>query len=106
VKVLGTFLKIFKVKKPVIVAQEWFFHRDIATVHTAAIVKDWFAAHIIQGLKHHSYLLDLAPMDFFLFRKVKDELADLSLNAETIKQAWEGVTRTIAAEDFATAFSS
>ena len=106
VKVLGLFWRNLKLKRPVMVEQEWFFHWDNAPVHTAAIVQDWFTAHGVQRLEHPPYSPDLAPADFFLFRKVKEGLAGTSLNADTIKQAWEGVTRTIAAEDFAAAFSS
>jgi DNA polymerase III sliding clamp (beta) subunit (PCNA family) len=56
----------------------------------------------IQLLPHHSYLPDLAPADFFLFRKVK-ELTGLHLTQESLKSAWEGVTHAIAKDEFATA---
>jgi hypothetical protein len=46
----------------------------------------------------------LAPADFFLFPKVKRELAGLTLTKETFKKEWEGVTKTLRAADFATAF--
>jgi hypothetical protein len=39
-----------------------------------------------------------------LFRRVKEELAGVRLTPETIKTAWEGVVRGIAAEEFAVAF--
>jgi hypothetical protein len=35
---------------------------------------------------------------------VKEELAGRSLDEGTLKKTWEGVTRNIAAEEFATAF--
>jgi hypothetical protein len=41
-----------------------------------------------------------------LFRKVKEGLGGQSLDQDTIKNAWEGVTRNISAVDFATAFRS
>jgi hypothetical protein len=46
----------------------------------------------------------LAPADFSLFQKVKEELAGLHLTQESLKSAWEGVTRTIGEDEFATAF--
>ncbi len=55
--------------------REWFFHWDNAPVHTAGDVQDWFAANSIQLLSHPPYSPDLAPADFFLFRRVKEELA-------------------------------
>jgi hypothetical protein len=35
---------------------------------------------------------------------VKEELAGWSLDEGTLKKTWEGVTRNIATEEFATAF--
>jgi hypothetical protein len=49
-------------------------------------------------------LPDLAPADFFLIRRVKTELAGLSLKMETFQKSWEGIVRTIPKEDFAAAF--
>jgi len=104
VEVLGTFLKHFKKKRPVMATQEWFFHWDNAPVHTTAVVQDWFTAHAIQLLDHPPYSPDLAPADFFLFKKVKEELAGLTLTQQSLKKTWEGVTRGITAEEFAAAF--
>jgi hypothetical protein len=41
-----------------------------------------------------------------LFRRVKEELAGLTLSQETIKKAWEGVIKNIVKEHFAAAFRS
>ena len=87
-------------------------HQDLGLVKKSArwvpkLLSDaqtWFAANNVQRLEHPPYSPDLAPADFFLFRKVKEELAGLSLTADSLKQTWEGVIRGIAAEDFATAF--
>ncbi len=73
------FRKIFKKKRPIMVVGERFLHWDNALVHTAAIVTDWLAARHVQMLQHPPYLPDLAPADFFLFPKVKKELAGLIL---------------------------
>jgi hypothetical protein len=50
------------------------------------------------------YSLDLAPTDFFLFPKVKKELAGLLLTREAFKKEWEGVVRTLMVADFAEVF--
>jgi hypothetical protein len=50
------------------------------------------------------YSPDLAPADFFLFRRVKEELAGIRLTPESLKKSWEGVLRTIGADEFAAAF--
>ncbi len=60
------------------------------------------AAKGIQVLEHPPYSLDLAPADFFLFRRVKEALAGIMSDQESLKNAWEGVTRDIT--DYATAF--
>jgi hypothetical protein len=49
-------------------------------------------------------LPNLAPANFFLFQKAKEQLAGLHLTQESRKSMCEGVTQTIAEEEFATAF--
>jgi hypothetical protein len=88
-----------RLKRPELLSQRWFFHWDNVPVHTAAVVSNWFDAHGVQRYEHLPYLPDLAPADF-LFRKVKEGLGGQSLNQDTIKNAWEGVTRTISGAAF------
>ncbi len=76
---------------------EWFFHWDNAPFHTAG-------ANSIQLLQHPHYSPDLALANFFLFRRVKEELAGIRLTPETIKTSCEGVIRGIAMEEFVAAF--
>jgi histone-lysine N-methyltransferase SETMAR len=87
-------------------ARPHLYHWDNAPVHTAAMVSNWFDAHSVQRLEHPPYSPDLALADFFLFRKVKEELGGQSLDQETIKNAWEGVTRSLSVVNFAAAFRS
>jgi hypothetical protein len=49
-------------------------------------------------------LPDIAPEGFFLFPKVKTELADFLLSQDSFKMRWVGVMRNIAEEESATAF--
>jgi hypothetical protein len=42
--------------------------------------------------------------DIFQFRKVKEVLAGLHLTQESLKNAWQGVMRTITKDEFAIAF--
>ena len=79
-------------------------HWDNALVHITAVIKDWFAANALQLLEHPPYSPDLAPANFFLFRRVEEDLAGISLNQHSLKNTWEGVTRSITAKEFATAF--
>jgi hypothetical protein len=66
-------------------------------------VKKLFADHSIQPLLHPP-IRQIWLRDFFLFRRVKEELASLSLDEHSLKKTWEGVVRTITADEFATAF--
>ncbi len=68
------------------------------------ISKEQVAA--LQHLKYPSHWPDLAPADFSPFRKVKEGLAGLSFNGDSLKKAWEGVNRIIALEQLATTFIS
>jgi hypothetical protein len=67
-------------------------------------VQAWIAANNVQVLKHPPYSPDLAPADYFLFRRVKEELAGIQLTPETLKKTWYGVTRSIGIDKFAAAF--
>ncbi len=97
-------MKIFKKKRPMMAAGDWFLHWDNAPIQTTVIVTDWLAARCIQLLKHLPSSPDLAPTDFFLLPKVKKELADLTLTRETFKKECEGAVRTLTAVDFAQVF--
>jgi hypothetical protein len=90
VDALGKFLKVFKQKRPEMAAGDWWFHWDNVP---------WWPG----SFEHLPYSPDLAPADFFLFPKVKKELAGLTLTKETFKKEWEGATITLKAADFAMA---
>ena len=104
VKALASFMKNFKQKRPYMAARDWWFHWDNAHMHTAASVKNWLAARGIQMLEQPPNSPDLAPADFFLFPKLKKELGGHHMSKDDFKTIWEGVSRTVAAEDFAAAF--
>jgi hypothetical protein len=52
-------------------SQQWFFEWDNARVHTAAVVSSWLDAHSVQRLEHAPYTPNMAPADYFLFKKAK-----------------------------------
>jgi hypothetical protein len=68
--------------------------------------QSWFIAHGIQRLEHPPYSPYLVPADFFLFKKIKEGLADQSLEQDSINNTWEGVTRSLTTVDFTAAFRS
>ena len=105
VTALGRFWKHMQHKRPEMAKEGFVFHWDNAPVHTAAIVKDFLAKKKIEMLDHAPYSPDLAPADFFLFPKLKAELAGDFLDADSFKTKWEGVVRTLKEDDFTKAFS-
>jgi histone-lysine N-methyltransferase SETMAR len=100
---LTRFLKVFRQKRLIMAVQEWWLHWDNAPVHTAATVVDFLAAKGVKTVPYPPYLPYLAPADFFLFPKVKVELAGQMLTQENFKNTWEGSVSSIAKEDFAAA---
>jgi hypothetical protein len=50
------------------------------------------------------YPLDMIKTGYFLLPRVKAELAAISVMQESLQKTWDGVARTIAKEDFTTAF--
>jgi hypothetical protein len=63
----------------------------------------WMTANKIQLLQHPPYLLDLAPEAYFYFWGVKEVLAGALLTLESFMKIWEGVSRNIDIDQFATA---
>ena len=59
----------------------------------------------IQLLDNPPNSSDLAPADFFLFPKLKRELAGITMMQEDFKNKLEGVLRTLSKDDFARAFT-
>ena len=52
----------------------WILHHDNAPAHIALSVREFLATKQITVLEHPAYSPDLAPIDFFLFPKVKEIL--------------------------------
>ena len=59
-------------KRPELFANNsWILHHDNAPAHTALSVREFLATKQISVLEHPAYSQDLAPIDFFLFPKIK-----------------------------------
>jgi histone-lysine N-methyltransferase SETMAR len=88
--VLGKFMVHLRKKRPEMTKGNWFFHWDNTPVPTATIVKTGWTPRRSSYFPTPPNSPELAPADFFLFRKVKEELAGLHLTQESLKIAWEG----------------
>jgi [histone H3]-lysine36 N-dimethyltransferase SETMAR len=75
-----------------------------SSAHRRRCASWWLIKHNIQVLPHPPYSPDLAPADFFLFPKVKEHLADITLTQDTIRSTWERAISTITAEELAAAY--
>ena len=58
----------------------------------------------IKLFSHPPYSPDLTLVDYFLFPKLNNELAGITMTQEKFKKEWEGVLRRISMEEFAKAF--
>ena len=71
---------------------QWHFHEDNAPVHNSILVTDYLSKMGIKTVSHPPYSLDLAPCDFCLFPKLKENLRDCRY--ETIDEGhWHAHTR-------------
>ncbi|KAF6288416.1 hypothetical protein mRhiFer1_009149 [Rhinolophus ferrumequinum] len=73
----------------------WLLHHDNAPAHTALSVREFLASKQITVLEHPPYSPDLAPIDFFLYPKIKeilkgkhfDDIQDIKGNTMTALMA-------------------
>jgi hypothetical protein len=63
-------------------------------------VQAWIAANNVQVMEHPPYSPDLALVDYFLFRRVKEGMAGIRLTPEILKKTWDGVMKAISIERF------
>ena len=106
VEVLREFRKRFRRKRPALFKSgQWHFHQDNAPVHNSILVLDYLTKMGIKTVPHPPYCPDLAPCDFWLFPKLKENLR--GCRYETIEEMKEAVTKvidTLTHEDFHRAF--
>jgi hypothetical protein len=65
---------------------------------------DYLAAMSTKIIWQLLYPLEMVKAGYFLLPRVKAELAVISVMQEILQKTWDGVARTIAKEDFTTAF--
>ena len=106
VEVLREFRKRFRRKRPALFkSSQWHFHQDNAPVHNSILVTDYLTKMGIKTVPHPHYSPDLAPGDFCLFPKLKENLRGCCY--ETIEEMKEAVMKIIdmlTQEDFHGAF--
>ena len=106
VEVLREFRQRFGRKRPALFKSVlWHFHEDNVPVHNSILVTDYLTKMGIKTVPQPPYSPDLAPCDFWLFPKLKENLR--GCRYETIEEMKEAVTKiidTLTQEDFHGAF--
>ena len=96
------FRKRFRQKRPVLFTSgRWHFHQENAPVHNFIRVSNYLTEMGIKTVPHLPFSPDLAPCDFWLFSKFKENLR--GSHFETIEEMKESATRvvnTFKLEDF------
>ena len=102
-EVLREFRKRFRRKRPALFKSvQWHLHPDNAPVNNYILVPDYLSKMGIKTVPQPSHSPDLAPCDFWLFRKLRG-----CRRYETIEEMKEAVTKVIdmlTQEDFYGAF--
>ena len=106
IEVLREFRKTFRRKRPELFESgQWHFHQDNAPVHKSILVTDYLTQMGIKTVPHPPYSPDLAPSDFWLFPKLKENLRGNRYSTiEDMKEAVTRVLNTLTQEDFQGAF--
>ena len=101
---LQLFWRRLRLKRPDLFKNGFIFHWDNAPVHTAGKVKTFLEKKNIEMLPHPPYIPDLAPADYFLFPRVKADLAGDYMDVESFKNKWDGVTGKLKEDVYAKAY--
>ena len=106
VEVLREFRKRFRRKRPALFKSgQWHFHQDNAPVHNSILVTDYLTKMAIKTVPYPPYSPDIAPCDFWLFPKLKENLRGCRYEKiEEMKEAVTKVIDTLTQEDFHGAF--
>ncbi len=83
---------------------QWHFHKDNAPVHNSILVTDYLSKIGIKTVPQPPYSPDLAPYDFCLFSKLKENLRGCCYETIEMKKAVTKVIDMLTHEDFYGAF--
>ena len=98
VEVLREFRKRFRRKSPALFKSgQWHFYQNNAPVHNSRLFTDYLSKMGIKIVPQLPYNPDLAPYDFWLFRKLRGRRYE---TIEEMKLAVTKVIDTLTQEDF------
>ena len=95
VEVLREFRKRFRRKWPALFKLgQWHFHQENAPVHNSILVTNYLTKMGMKTVPYSPYSPDLAPCDFWLFPKLKENLRGCRYETtEETKGHWHAHTR-------------
>jgi [histone H3]-lysine36 N-dimethyltransferase SETMAR len=80
-------------------------HYDNAKIHNSRLTRDYLARKKIKVLRHPPYSPDLAPCDFYIFNKIKNQLKGRIFNStHQLKLAWASAVGNLSQRDIHTCF--
>jgi len=84
---------------------EWFLDHDNAPVHTTLSVQQFLKKYSMTVIPHPPYSPDLAPCDFFLFRRMKGQMKGKGFaDVSEVKNKTLEVLKIISTEEFQKSF--
>ena len=102
VEVLREFRKRFRRKRPTLFKSGlWHLQQDNAPVHNSILITDYLSKMSIKIVPHPPYRPDLAPCEFWSFRKLRGCRYE---TIEEMKEAVKKVIDTLTQEDIHGAF--
>lgn len=92
-------------KRPTVGVRRMFLLHDNAAPHKARFVKQFLADSGVQEINHPPYSPDLSPADFFLFPRIKRQLAGKRFDTwnDLYGGVWDAMT-SISKSDYSNAF--
>lgn len=86
-------------------AKNWILHHDNAPAHRSLLVGQYLAKHQLPVLPQPPYSPDLAPADFYLFPRLKDQLKGRRFeSAEEVEAATKDAMRGVSKNGFQECF--
>ena len=95
-----------RTKRPQMLESGVIFHHDIAPVHTARLVTELLRSYDWETRQHPRYSPDLAPADFYIFPKMKENLRGQRFESEEdIILATKSALRELEKDTYVNAFN-
>ena len=93
-----------RIRPPKWRTHSWFLLHDNAPAHQLDLVKDFLTMNNVTKPKNHQHSSDLAPVDFYLFSRLKSAMETRRLDATNIIKNATEQTKMFSQNDFQKCF--